>query len=85
MPTFQILVLDPNSRAMREVLRGKFVNVWGLGANVLKPLFVTGCAITAVGFVFSLAFMRMSPFSSWYISLAGELIANFANFFLKKL
>jgi len=29
-----------------------------IGANVLKPLFVTGCAITAVGFVFSLAFMR---------------------------
>ncbi|CUS13776.1 unnamed protein product [Tuber aestivum] len=29
-----------------------------IGANVLKPLFVTGCAIAAVGFVFSLAFMR---------------------------
>ncbi|RPA92185.1 hypothetical protein L873DRAFT_1710988 [Choiromyces venosus 120613-1] len=29
-----------------------------IGANVLKPLFVTGCSITAVGFVFSLAFMR---------------------------
>lgn len=61
LPIFQILVLDPNSRTVREVLRGKFVNVWGSGANVLKPLFVTGCAITAVGFVFSLAFMRMSP------------------------
>ncbi|PWW76233.1 hypothetical protein C7212DRAFT_197098 [Tuber magnatum] len=31
-----------------------------IGANVLKPLFVTGCAITAVGFAFSLAFMRQN-------------------------
>ncbi|EKM58228.1 uncharacterized protein PHACADRAFT_252400 [Phanerochaete carnosa HHB-10118-sp] len=47
---------------------GSIAYISDVGADILKPLFVTGCAITAVGFVLSLVIER-------WLRHSGRLIA----------